>query len=249
MEETKYCVYAHIDDNNVTFYVGIGDSKRPHDYRQRSKFWHHYTKRYCASGKPKIEIIHEGVSWEEACGHEQFWILFWGRRDLGNGVLVNMTAGGDGIVGAIRSEETRKKVADALRGKKHSEEHRRKNREAQWGKKRGEFSEEHKRRLSEASRGKKHPEERRRKNSEAQRGKRLSEETRKKVGDAQRGKGKGYSFHKKAQKFRAYIEIEGKHHHLGLFLTEAEASNAYQTALSSLISQRSLNMRSPQDSH
>lgn len=254
MEESKYCVYSHIDDNNVTFYIGIGDSKRPYDSRQRSKFWKSYVKKHCSSGKPKIEIIHEGVSWEEACGHEQFWILFWGRRDNGTGVLVNMTDGGEGAVGAIRSEEHKRKIGEAGKGRYHSEESRLKMSEARKGhpshRKCKTLSEEHRKKLSEVSKGKTstfkgkhHSEEAKQKLRESRMGKPVptykgrkhTEEAKQKQSNALHGKGKGYTFIKGLNKWRACIRIgNNKRHYLGYFLTEAEASNAYRTALSSL---------------
>lgn len=44
----------------------------------------------------------------------------------------------------------------------------------------------------------------------------------------------GVTFHRKNNKWRARIQIEGKLKHLGLFNTEIEASNAYQLKLNSL---------------
>lgn len=215
--EEKYCVYSHIDDNNVTFYIGIGDSKRPHVFSLRSKFWRSYVKKHCASGKPKVQIDHVNLTWEKAQEYEKFWISIYGRRDNGTGCLVNLTAGGDGTVGVIRSEETRRKIGDIHRGKNLSEETRRKIGEAQQGNK-------HKL-------GKKHSEESRLKLSEAKRGKNLSEEHKRKLSDAQRGKGKGYYFNKPSGKWCAQIKINRKSQHLGYFLTEAEAADAYKNAL------------------
>lgn len=41
---------------------------------------------------------------------------------------------------------------------------------------------------------------------------------------------KGVAFHKASKKFRAYISVGDRHKHLGLFLTEAEARQAYRDA-------------------
>jgi hypothetical protein len=45
---------------------------------------------------------------------------------------------------------------------------------------------------------------------------------------------KGYGFHKASGKWRAYIDIKGKHMHLGLFLTKEEAMRVRETALKSV---------------
>ena len=90
----------------------------------------------------------------------------------------NMTDGGDGCPGYIHSEETRKKMSEAQKGKKLSEETKQKISEAQKGEKHWNYGkhlpEEHKKKLSEAQKGKKHwnygkhlPEEHKKKLSEA----------------------------------------------------------------------------------
>ena len=66
------------------------------------------------------------------------------------------------------SEETKKKMREAHKGKKQSEETRKK--------------------LSEANKGKKLPEETRKKLSEANKGKHLSEEHKNKIGEASKGR-------------------------------------------------------------
>ena len=46
-------------------------------------------------------------------------IAVFGRIDLGTGILHNMTNGGEGGSGRVLSEETRRKLSDANRGKNH----------------------------------------------------------------------------------------------------------------------------------
>ena len=89
-----------------------------------------------------------------------------------------------GYFGYKHSEETRRKISEANKGKTLSEEARRKISEANKGK---PLSEEHRRKIGEARKGKKHSEESRRKMSEAQKGKKHSEETRRKISEAQIG--------------------------------------------------------------
>ena len=92
------------------------------------------------------------------------------------------------------SEETKRKISEALKGKTLSEEHKRKISEAHKGK---TFSEEHKRKISEAQKGEKHyfygkthTEEHKRKISEAHKGKTLSEESKRKISEAHKGRPK-----------------------------------------------------------
>jgi hypothetical protein len=47
-------------------------------------------------------------------------IAILGRKDLGTGILRNLTEGGDGASGHIKSEETRKKISESQMGEKKS---------------------------------------------------------------------------------------------------------------------------------
>jgi hypothetical protein len=101
-------VYQHIRlDNNEVFYVGIGKSqKRAYDKRgYRSIYWRNIAKKGFI-----VEILYDNLSWEEACEKEKELIKKYGRKQLNEGTLVNMTDGGDGGSGMILSEETREKI-------------------------------------------------------------------------------------------------------------------------------------------
>lgn len=86
------------------------------------------------------------------------------------------------------SEEHRRKIGKALKGKKIkplTEEHRRKLSEANKGK---HLSEETRRKIGEAMKGRTFSEEHLRKLSEAKKGKNLSEENRRKLSELRKGK-------------------------------------------------------------
>ena len=86
-------VYRHRDNSNNVFYVGIGkNKKRAFNYRNRSDFWKRYSKKYGVNA----EIIAEDIDYDDAKDLEILLISEYGRRDLGKGMLVNMTDGGDG---------------------------------------------------------------------------------------------------------------------------------------------------------
>jgi hypothetical protein len=90
------------------------------------------------------------------------------------------------------TEETKRKISEALLGKKASEASKKKMSEAHKGKK---LTEETKRNMSEARLGKKHTEETKRKISKSlsgeknhNYGKKLTEETKRKIGESHKGK-------------------------------------------------------------
>ncbi len=101
-------VYQHIrKDTNEIFYVGIGDTAnhgRAHSSKARNRHWHFIT----AKIPYEVVILQDEISWEEACNAEIFLIEKLGRKDLGTGLLVNMTSGGDGLHNP--SEEIRDKI-------------------------------------------------------------------------------------------------------------------------------------------
>ena len=177
-------VYLHRRmDTNEVFYVGIGvNEKRPYDKNKRNRLWKNVVNK-CKDYE--VEILHENISYQECKIIEIDLINKYGRKDLGTGTLCNLTDGGDGTVGWIVSDETRRKISEAQKGEKHpmfgktpSEETRRKISESGKGKT-GEKSNRF---------GKTHSEETRRKMSETAKGKTFSDETRRKISEAGKGK-------------------------------------------------------------
>lgn len=104
---STFCLYVHrkLIDNEI-FYVGIGSLTRPYSIKDRNKFWKNVVAKYGYS----IQVVYTNLNKEEAIEAEQFFIQIIGRRDLVTGPLVNLTAGGDGALGKITSEETKSKM-------------------------------------------------------------------------------------------------------------------------------------------
>lgn len=104
----------------------------------------------------------------------------------------NMTDGGEGRLGCPCSEQTKRKIGDANKGRKRSEEWCKMIRETNKGRKR---SEQTKRKISEANKNKKLSEKTKNKISETMKGikpwntgKPLSEETKNKISESHKGK-------------------------------------------------------------
>jgi len=107
-------VYQHRrKDTNEIFYIGIGKKiKRADSKYRRNKHWHNIVNKTSY----EIQILYDNISWEEACAIERYLIALYGRRDLGFGPLVNMTDGGEGTIGIVVSEETKKKQSTSRSG-------------------------------------------------------------------------------------------------------------------------------------
>ena len=112
-------VYRHIRlDKNEVFYIGIGnDSKgryfRANNIKGRSRIWKNITKKTSHI----VEIIEDDITWEDACSKEKWWIKFYGRKNINEGPLCNLTDGGEGIVGLVRTEEHKKKQSVAAKNR------------------------------------------------------------------------------------------------------------------------------------
>jgi hypothetical protein len=108
-------LYKHIRlDTNEVFYIGIGSDdlyKRANSLQSRNKHW----KNIVNSTEYRVDIIEDGLLWEDACKREQELIIHYGRRDLGTGTLVNLTAGGEGLYNPAR--ETRQKLSESHKGR------------------------------------------------------------------------------------------------------------------------------------
>jgi len=197
------------------FYVGKGANGRINDHEseaRRSKRSDHKLntiRKIWASGEEivKTKLAYFDTS-DEALQYEIALIFFMDG-------LTNLTRGGDGIVGLVRTKEHQRKISEALTGKKAppevrmklSEAHKRSTRNAEhlrqvneakkgkpgWNKGKPQ-SEEHRRHNSEARKGiprGPRPEEAVRKTAEANRGKKRSEETCRKISEARKGVPRG----------------------------------------------------------
>ena len=99
-------VYQWVREDRTPYYIGIGNPRRPYKGRRRC-------------GRPpsrdRIIILHENLEWEEACRIEKELIAFYGRKDLGTGILRNLTDGGEGLPNP--SKEVREKLSKSMSGK------------------------------------------------------------------------------------------------------------------------------------
>ena len=111
-------VYRHIRlDKNEPFYIGIGsdsDYKRANELRtaRRNPIWH----KIASKTEIEVEIVLDGLTFEEAIAKEIEFIGIYGRLDKNTGILSNLTDGGEGTLGVIVSEETKRKKSKRFKG-------------------------------------------------------------------------------------------------------------------------------------
>ena len=109
--------YLHIrKDSNKVFYGGMGNFIRAKDKRNRTDEW----KKIQNECGVEIKYLGDRSS-EEALALEKSLIKIFGRKDLGNGILINKNNGGLG--GYLKTENERKKISvgNAARYKKPEE--------------------------------------------------------------------------------------------------------------------------------
>jgi hypothetical protein len=96
-------VYRHIRiDKDEPFYIGIGSDKnynRAYNIKNRNIYW----KNVVNKTDYFVDIILDNLIWEDACKSEIFFIKMYGKKP--NGILCNMTDGGEGILGLKRGYE------------------------------------------------------------------------------------------------------------------------------------------------
>lgn len=138
----RFYVYAYIRSKDsetakagTPYYIGKGTGNRA---------WNTHKGNHITVPKDKnfIIILEENLSDIGALAIERRLILWYGRKDLNTGILVNLTDGGEGCSGYIcsietkqklkesrkqqimqpRSDETKQKLSVANKGKKQSAE-------------------------------------------------------------------------------------------------------------------------------
>ena len=186
-ENREFYVYEHIRLDNMTcFYVGKGKGERAYDLERN---FHHdrISNRYGNA----VVIIKNHLTEKEAFELERdtiedyvfnlgYGIDIEGYKDYDHKLphLTNMTWGGEGVSRGQLSEEYKKNLSEAHKGKKLSEETKLKISKAIKG---IQLSEEHKQNISESRKGIQFSEEHKQNISESHKGIQFSEEHKKNI--------------------------------------------------------------------
>lgn len=108
-KENRFLVYAYCRQDGTFYYIGKGTKKRA--YRSQNQAYVNPPK-----DKTRIIILHENLDEKTAFLYEEKLILLYGRKDIGTGILRNMTNGGDGVSGWVPSNEWRKNKSNSMKG-------------------------------------------------------------------------------------------------------------------------------------
>ena len=105
----RFYTYAYLRKDGTPYYIGKGKNNRAY----------HNHKHIKVPPKNRIIFLKQNLTEEEAFKHEIYMISIFGRKDLGEGILHNKTDGGQGVSGAIRSDEWKRNMskADKIRRK------------------------------------------------------------------------------------------------------------------------------------
>ena len=98
----------YLREDGTPYYVGKGKDKRAYTKRRRLK----------VPSKDRIVFPYTNLTEEDAFQKEIELIAKYGRKDIGTGILRNMTDGGEGATGLIFTQEMRDKISRAYKGHK-----------------------------------------------------------------------------------------------------------------------------------
>ena len=107
----EFYTYAYLREDGTPYYIGKGKLDRIY---KKGKGQIKPPK-----DKSRIIFLKQNLTEEQSFRHEIYMIAVFGRKDLGTGILRNRTDGGEGASGAVRSEETRRKLSESKKGNKN----------------------------------------------------------------------------------------------------------------------------------
>lgn len=104
-----FYVYAYLRVDGTPYYIGKGKDTRA--FIQHKKADH--TGISTPKDTTKIVIVEHMLSDIGALAIERRLIAWYGRKDLGTGILRNKTDGGDGSAGAVRTDSAKLAIGKA----------------------------------------------------------------------------------------------------------------------------------------
>ena len=115
---TGYYVYAYLRKSDLTpYYIGKGKGHRA---------WAKDHNVRVPDDNSRIIIVESNLTDVGACAIERKLIEWYGRKDLGTGILRNLTDGGNGTAGRIHTQKTKQLIGEANSRRVWSEESKQK---------------------------------------------------------------------------------------------------------------------------
>lgn len=198
-----YYIYAYLRKDGTPYYIGKGSGRRAWDKSHSTK----------VPDRSRVIIMENGLTEIGAYALERRYIRWWGRRDIGTGILRNMSDGGEGRSGF--SEDARKKLSESSRNRKP-------------------YSPGHSQMMSEMLRKRWSDPEFRAKMSERHKGRPKSEDHRRKIGESQVNKVVSEESKKKQSQSHKLAYANGRQPNKGMLgrkLTDEQRERCRQAVL------------------
>jgi hypothetical protein len=120
-----YYIYAYLRKDGTPSYRGKGSGRRA---------WTKHKGIAVPIEGLRIVIMEDNLSNIGALALERFYIRWYGRKNTNTGILRNLTDGGEGTIGIVRSIEQRINHSKIMCGRKQTDAHKEKNRISNSGK-------------------------------------------------------------------------------------------------------------------
>ncbi len=107
---TIYYVYAYLRQDGSPYYIGKGSKHRA---------WYKGSNDNIRppTDSSRVIIVESNLTEIGAFAIERRLIKWYGRKDKGTGILRNMTDGGDGAIGVIRTKHHKQSISKAIKGR------------------------------------------------------------------------------------------------------------------------------------
>lgn len=115
----EFYTYAYLREDRTPYYIGKGQGRRAYTKHKRGKIKDFRPKKLNGSlDIDRIIILKKNLTEDQSIKHEEYLISVIGRKNLGTGILRNLTDGGQrgGTPGYVCPEERKKQISKQFKG-------------------------------------------------------------------------------------------------------------------------------------